>query len=149
MVVEAIPHGSGCLLLVTLKEKRGRRIFRIKKRRERLCCVFTDSEALIGAATALLGQPTDRYEVFLFRERYWLISDGSPLPVYPAAVLEEFAEQTVHLLRVNLELLAEIFVTHVALGVDKIVHTLLDLGIVEIAEIVPLDEGTEINTHKV
>ena len=56
---------------------------------------------------------------------------------------------TVHLLGVYLELLAELRVTHVALGLDEVVHTLLDLGIVELTEVVSLDEGTEVDTHEI
>ena len=56
-------------------------------------------------------------------------------------VLEEFAEETVHLVGVDLELLAEFRVAHVALRLDEVVHTLLDLGIVQVAEVVIYDEN--------
>ena len=64
-------------------------------------------------------------------------------------VLEEFAEETVHLVGIDLELLAEFRVAHIAFRLDEIGHTLLDLGIVQVAEIVSLDEGTEVDTYEV
>ena len=53
MLVEALPHKSGCLILLTLKPKTKRRVYRVKKPDRILCAVFPDVESLIGASLAL------------------------------------------------------------------------------------------------
>lgn len=88
MTVEAIPHGSGCLLLLTMREKKRRR-YRIKKTARACCCVFDNSEALIGAVSALCGFTLPESSIYCYEDCYYLFFDGA-LPAYIAALLEEY-----------------------------------------------------------
>ena len=109
----------------------------------RLYATFLDNLVLEAA-----GELHDTFlGLVLGKELLFSFFIGEKLEGTP--VLEEFAEETVHFLGVDLELLTEVGVTHVALGVDEIVHTLLDLAVVQVTEIVVLDEGTEVDSHEV
>lgn len=52
MVVEALPHNSGCLILLTLKPKVKRKIYTIKKLPQDICCTFETTENLFSFARA-------------------------------------------------------------------------------------------------
>ena len=90
MLVEALPHKSGCLILLTLKPKEKRRFYRVKKPPKSLCCIFSDVENLINASLALYGMLPDN-EVYYFDNKYYLIIERH-LALYPLAKLEEFAD---------------------------------------------------------
>ena len=90
MLVEAIPHGSGCLLLLTLREKRRRR-FRIKRTHRLLCCVFYDCEALLSACSTLFGRTLPRNRIYLLDGEYILVFKEEALPAYMPEILREFA----------------------------------------------------------
>jgi hypothetical protein len=64
-------------------------------------------------------------------------------------LLDESVDDALHLLGIDLELLHEVSVTLVALGVDEIVYTLLHLVEVEVSHVVSLDHGTEVDSEKV
>ena len=66
-----------------------------------------------------------------------------------ATVLKIVVEELVHLVGIDAELLAEFRVAGVALGLDEGAHAPLDLAVVEFAEIVSLDEGTEVHAHEI
>ncbi len=90
MLVEALPHKSGCLILLTLKPKRKRRVYRVKKPNKSLCCIFESTDSLIDASTAV-GESLPENEVFYYNDKYYLVTDSN-LALYPLALLEEFAE---------------------------------------------------------
>lgn len=90
MLVEALPHKSGCLILLTLKPKNKRRVYRVKKPDKCMCSVFGNVDHLIDAAAALSGQlPGSR--VYLFNDKYYLIIEEN-IALYPLARLEEFSD---------------------------------------------------------
>ena len=90
MLVEALPHKSGCLILLTLKPKTKRRAFRIKKPDRYLCCIFADVERLISAAAALKDRLPEN-SVFYFNDKYYLLIEKN-LALHTLATLEEFSE---------------------------------------------------------
>lgn len=92
MYVEALPHKSGCLILLTLTEKNSRRVYKIKKSDKSYCCVFNDVEALIKASIALKKFSIPRGSVFLYNEKYYLIINTMPLSLYLMSALEEFSD---------------------------------------------------------
>lgn len=92
MYVEALPHKSGCLILLTLTEKNKRRVYKIKKSDKSYCCIFKDVEALIGASIALKKFPLPKGSVFLQDKKYYLIIDTMPLSLYLMSALEEFSD---------------------------------------------------------
>ena len=84
MLVEALPHKSGCLILLTLKSKR--RVYRVKKPDKRLCCIFDEVDCLMTAAALC---DTDG-GVYLYGDRYYLVTEDN-VPLLSLARLEEFA----------------------------------------------------------
>ena len=90
MLVEALPHKSGCLILLTLKPKTKRRVYRVKKPDRCLCCIFADVESLIGAAVALRSRLREN-RVYGFRDKYYLLI-GENIALGTLALLEEFAD---------------------------------------------------------
>ncbi len=92
MYVEALPHKSGCLILLTLTEKSKRRIYKIKKSDKSYCCIFQNAEALINASVALKRFVIPSGKVFLLDDKYYLIIDIMPLSLYLMSELEEFSD---------------------------------------------------------
>ena len=90
MLVEALPHKSGCLILLTLKPKTKRRVYRVKKPSKCLCCIFSDVERLIKASVALRKSLPEN-SVFYYNDKYYLLIDKN-VALYPLALLEEFSE---------------------------------------------------------
>ena len=74
MFVEALPHKNGCLILLTRKEKK-RRVYRIKRSKRMLCCIFDDAEALLSAFSSVSDRLPDS-ELWLFDGRYYLLTDS-------------------------------------------------------------------------
>lgn len=92
LIVEALPHSEGCLILLTLAPKGRRRTYRIKKPDKNLCCVFRDSEALISAGVALKGKNLlPQNSVYLYRGKYCLVIDNRPVSLGALCLLEEFS----------------------------------------------------------
>ncbi len=92
MFVEALPHKSGCLILLTLTEKTSRRVYRIKKSDKSYCCVFDNAEDLIRASIALKRFSDTKGVVYLEDGKYYLIIDTMPLSLYLMSALEEFSQ---------------------------------------------------------
>lgn len=92
MYVEALPHKSGCLILLTLTEKSSRRIYKIKKSDKNYCCIFDSAESLIRASIALKKFAVPKGEVYLDNNKYYLIIDTMPLSLYLMSALEEFSD---------------------------------------------------------
>ena len=90
MLVEALPHKSGCLILLTLKPKATRRVYRVKKPNRCLCCIFTDIERLVRASLALcLRLPENR--IFYYNDKYYLLIEDN-IALHALAQLEEFSD---------------------------------------------------------
>lgn len=90
MLVEALPHKSGCLILLTLKPKTKRRAYRIKKADRYLCCIFPDVERLITASVALKDKLPENI-VFYFDDKYYLLIEKN-IALHALAALEEFSQ---------------------------------------------------------
>ena len=90
MLVEALPHKSGCLIVLTLKPKTKRRVYRVKKPDKCLCCIFGGVDGLINSAVALKGSLPDN-RVYFFNNKYYLLIEGNT-SLYTLARLEEFSD---------------------------------------------------------
>lgn len=90
MLVEALPHKSGCLILLTLKPKTKRRIYRVKKPDRCLCCIFKDADSLIDAAVAL-GARLPENIIYSFNDKYYLLIEEN-ISLGALARLEEFSD---------------------------------------------------------
>lgn len=93
MLVEALPHKSGCLILLTLTPKRKKQVYKVKQSDNSLCCVFDDVEALIQAGIAL-GKTCylPKNSVYLYLGKYYLLIERKPISVFTTAMLEEFSQ---------------------------------------------------------
>ena len=72
-LIEALPSGSGCLLVISV-HKTGRRRYRIKRPAERMVCVFDTADGLLDClekTEACVG-----YTLYLYRDRYVLLPQG-------------------------------------------------------------------------
>ena len=92
MYVEALPHKSGCLILLTLTDKSSRRVYKIKKSDKSYCCIFSDVEAMINAGIALEKFILPKSKVYLNGGKYYLIINTMPLSLYLMSTLEEFSD---------------------------------------------------------
>lgn len=93
MLVEALPHKSGCLILLTLSPKQKRRLYRVKRSDKKLCCVFEDVDALIDASVAIRNTTSlPKNSAYFLDDRYYLLVDSKPVSLYTMAILEEFSE---------------------------------------------------------
>lgn len=92
MYVEALPHKSGCLILLTLSDKSSRRVYKIKKSDKSYCCVFESAENMIRAAIVLKSFSLPRGDVYFEKNKYYLIINTMPLPLSLMSALEEFSE---------------------------------------------------------
>ncbi len=80
-LVEALPGRDGCLLIISVRAVKRRRIYRIKRDVTRTVCIFDDADALLDwmNAAALRG----RYTVRMYRGQYVLV------PLLPLNAAEE------------------------------------------------------------
>ena len=92
MLVEALPHRSGCLILLTLTENERKKRYRIKKKPGRICCAFDSADGLLAAAEALGGRVLPPNRLYGMNGRFYLVINGSPVPKKTLAVLAEFCD---------------------------------------------------------
>lgn len=92
MYVEALPHKSGCLILLTLTDRRSRRIYKIKKSDKSYICIFDNAEALIRASVALKNHSSPKGIVYLNNGKYYLIINTMPLSLYIMSALAEYCD---------------------------------------------------------
>ena len=99
VLMEALPHQSGCLLLLTVLEKSARRVYKVKRYKSFPCFVFDSVEELLSCAESIgeLEIPLHRNSLWLFEGRYYLIFDYPVLHKASKGVLCEYgieAERT-------------------------------------------------------
>lgn len=92
MFVEALPHKSGCLILLTLTEKHSRKVYKIKKSDKSCVCIFYDVEALIQASVAIKKFPAANGKIYFCDGKYYLIIETLPLSLNLMSALEEFSD---------------------------------------------------------
>ena len=69
-LIEALPSPKGCLMIISVRTVKRRRIFRIKRKHTRALCVLFDADALLDVlASGLKGG----FSVYLYREKYVLL----------------------------------------------------------------------------
>lgn len=98
MVIEALPHESGCLILITLKNRKsGRRIYKIKDKNKLLCCMFESSENFLSAISSLYKLNIHYYgnSAYFFSGKYYIIFMNASLPRRAKAILNEFAKMSI------------------------------------------------------
>lgn len=73
-LIEALPAGDSCLLIISVREQRRRRIYRIKRVRRQECFVFDSVDALLDGLRGerLFGG------LYAYEGGLWLIPDYPP-----------------------------------------------------------------------
>lgn len=75
-LVEALPSPKGCLLIISIRTVKRRRVYRIKRQRARQLCVFFHADAMLDYFTAVIcrkGSHRDGYDVYRYQGRYVLL----------------------------------------------------------------------------
>lgn len=95
VLMEALPHQSGCLLLVTLMEKDKRKTYKVKRLRDFPCFVFDSAEELLSAAESLGSKDITLYKnsLWLYEGKYYLVFDYPAVHPVCAGVLCEYARK--------------------------------------------------------
>lgn len=93
MLVEAMPHSNGCLILLTMNHKKKKRtVYRIKKNNSGWCCRFENAGDFLSCMETLCkrGETLYRAYAYLYSGRYYLFLEQSKLPQKVCANLSEF-----------------------------------------------------------
>lgn len=93
VLMEALPHQSGCLLLVTLMEKTKRKVYKVKKFRCFPCFEFADAEEMLSCAEAFgsKGIALHRNSLWLCNGKYYLMFDYPVLSNVCRGLICEYA----------------------------------------------------------
>ncbi len=77
VLMEALPHKSGCLLLVTMLEEKGPKTYKVKRVTSQVCFEFESAEAMLCAAQELFlsRQKLKGNSLWLLEGRYYLMFD--------------------------------------------------------------------------
>lgn len=95
VLMEALPHQSGCLILVTLIDKEPKRkTYRVKRIETKPCFCFQGAEELLCSLEILRdrGIALHRNSLWLYKDRYCLVFDYPVVPQRARQVLSEYAE---------------------------------------------------------
>lgn len=93
MLVEAMPHSNGCLILLTMNHKKKKRtVYRIKKNSSGWYCRFKNAEDFLCSLEKLSEKKETLYRVsaYLFGESYYMFIEQSKLPEKATEILSEF-----------------------------------------------------------
>ncbi len=95
VLMEALPHNSGCLLLLTMMEKSRRKTYRVKKIKEYPCFVFDNAENLLSAAENLQMRSISLHgnSLWLLKGKYYLMFDYPFVRNDVCALLREYASK--------------------------------------------------------
>lgn len=94
IMLEALPHSKGCMLFVTVTDKKQKRKkYRIKRIKEYPCYKFFSLEELLSAIERLYGTDSFFYNnsVYLYNDSYYLVFDYPVVPHKAKEILSEYA----------------------------------------------------------
>lgn len=94
VLMEALPHHSGCLLLLTVLEKSARKVYKVKRYKSFPCFIFESAENLLSCAESLgeLDFPLHRNSLWFLEGRYYLVFDYPILSKASKSVLCEYSK---------------------------------------------------------
>ena len=91
-LVEALPSGDGCLLIISVRAVRHRRVYRIKREKTREICVFFDIDSMLDWLSDANHAPSG-YTLYNYRGRYILMPEPYTSPA-SSAELSEYGRLT-------------------------------------------------------
>ncbi len=74
-LIEVMPSAKGCLLIISVRQAKRRKLYRVKRRALSDVCVFFDADAMLDFLSLKSGMCG--YAVYRYRERYILLPDVS------------------------------------------------------------------------
>ncbi len=108
VLVEALPHQSGCLILVTLVDKKKRRkTYKVKRIETRPCFCFDGIDSLFCAVESLRNLPhiLQRNSLWQKDNKFLLVFDYPIIPARVRGILLQFSREKaisrVHLARIR------------------------------------------------
>lgn len=95
VLMEALPHQSGCLILVTMLESKKRKTYKVRRIKEQPCFVFESAEELLCSAEDIYRQEMKLYSnsLWLCEGKYQLVFDYPLLQDRVRRILGEYAEE--------------------------------------------------------
>lgn len=96
LLMEALPHQNGCLILVTFMEKRiPRTKYRIKKPKENTCFCFENTDDFLKAILLIYNENiyVRSSRAYLFKKEYYLVFDYYPIPQIAKRILNEYGKR--------------------------------------------------------
>ncbi|MBR3971741.1 MAG: adaptor protein MecA [Ruminococcus sp.] len=95
VMMEALPHQGGCLLLVTVVDKKKKKAYRIKRIYESLVYEFEDAEKVLSIAEALhrSNASVGGNSLWLYAGKYYIVPDRPFLYSSSRARLKEYARE--------------------------------------------------------
>ena len=91
-LVEALPSDDGCLLIISVRAVRRRRVYRIKREKTREICVFFDIDSMLDWLSGVSYEPSG-YTLFDYSGRYILMPEPYAAPA-SSAELSEYGRLT-------------------------------------------------------
>lgn len=88
-LIEALPSPKGCLLIISVRHVKRRRIFRVKRQKARELCVFFHADAMLDYWQSVPCQ--GGYAVYRYEGRYVLLPSLSA-PESAVARMSEYGE---------------------------------------------------------
>ena len=76
MLVEALPHENGCIILLTLKPENKRKVYRIKRKNYSLCFVFGSLENLINLCVDLKDKCVTENRIYYYNNKYYVVFES-------------------------------------------------------------------------
>lgn len=95
ILCEAVPMGSGCVLLITLKDKKNnRKKYRIKRIKEYPCYRFENVDDLLTTVQKLYYTDVFFYNnsVYMYNDKYYLVFDYPVVPKKAQNILSEYSK---------------------------------------------------------
>lgn len=97
LLMEALPHQNGCLILVTFMEKHisTRVKYRIKKPKETTCFCFEETDDFLKAISLIYKENiyVRSSKAYLFKKEYYLVFDSHPIPHIAKRILNEYGKR--------------------------------------------------------
>ncbi|MBQ7999957.1 MAG: adaptor protein MecA [Ruminococcus sp.] len=95
VLMEALPHQSGCLLLVTLMSESKRKTYKVKRFKEFPCFVFERAEEMLSCAESLGSKDISlhRNSLWLYNGRYYLMFDYPAISDVCRGLICEYARE--------------------------------------------------------
>ena len=96
ILVEAVPHDTGCLILLTLIPDIKRKVYKVKKKKQCLCFIFNNTENLIRCCCASGNlKITEKNSLYSFDGKYAIIFENIEKHQKNLSLIWEFSDNVI------------------------------------------------------